>query len=305
MHAFDELWSILSNFPADTSLPDHHVAYAAALVSELAYYHVPEWEIDDEWKRAKRVPCFAHQRIYQLGRESRLTSIRPNGDGPQVQVFLTNRVVSVVVQAGRFTFIGFRGTVVAHDWFINLQARKDLHHWHAGFYREASRICAHISARAAPVTSETILCGHSLGGAVAAAALNHLPLHKIVATYIFGAPRVGDHEAIKSFGSTLFHLRRQGDVVPSVPPRYFGYVDYPTEFNPYLAQTSEFLEPSLAEELHGWYSFASDAARPHFMETYRSEVGLYANAQYKDEALVSYEKITGKNIHARPVAGGA
>lgn len=305
MHAFDELWSILSNFPTDISLPDHNVAYAAALVSELAYYHVPQWEIDDEWKRAKRVPCFAHQRIYQLGRESRLTSVRPNGDGPQVQVYLTNRVVSVVVRTGRFTFIGFRGTVVAHDWFINLQARKDLHHWHAGFYREASRICAHISARATPDTSETILCGHSLGGAVAAAAVSHLPSHKIVATYIFGAPRVGDHEAVKFFGSTLFHVRRQGDMVPSVPPRYFGYVDYPNEFNPYLAETNEFLEPSLAEELHCWYSFASDSARPHFMETYRSEVGLYANAQYKDEALVAYEKITGKNIHARTPSGGA
>ena len=301
MHAFDELSSIIANFPTDLTRADHYVAYAAALVSELAYYHVPQWEIDDEWKRAKRVPCFAHQRIFQLGRQSSLGSIRTNNDGLPIQIYMTNRVVSVVVNTGRFTFIGFRGTVVAHDWFINLQANKDLHHWHAGFYREAHRICARINSSTQPAAKETVLCGHSLGGAVAAAALNQLPAHKILATYIFGAPRVGDDEAIRllssPMGKSLFHIRRQGDEVPSVPPRYFGYADYPNEFNSYLVETSEHMEPSLTDELQDWYSFASEMARPHFMEAYRSDVGLYANAHFKDEALVPYEKITRTNIH--------
>lgn len=301
MHAFDELNSVVSQFPSDLSRPDHSVAYAAAMVSELAYHHVPQWEIDDEWKRAKRVPCFAHQRIFQLARQTRVATIRENNDFPLVRIYMTNRVVSVVVKTGKVTFIGFRGTVVAHDWFINLRADKEHHHWHAGFYREARRICSRIVQSEAAGPEATILCGHSLGGAVAAAAIDQLADRDIKAAYIFGAPRVGDDKAIRvlnsSAGSALFHIRRSGDKVPSVPPRFFGYVDYPNEFNPYLVEINEFMEPTLSEELHDWYTFASDAARPHFMEAYRSEVGLYANAQYKDEALVSYDKISSKNIH--------
>jgi Lipase (class 3) len=304
MHAFNELGTIISQFPSKVDEPNYFVAYACALVAELAYYHVPKWEIDDEWKRAKRVPCFGHQRIYQIGIETNLHEIGVNNEPPFVQIYFTDIVVAVVLYTSKYTFIGFRGTAVAHDWLINFQVSKELHHWHAGFWREATRICEKINTDSTSSPRQTILCGHSLGGAVAAAASHLLTEHRIVATYIFGAPRIGDRAGIdhslSKWNSPIFHIRRPGDKVPSIPPKKFGYANYLNEYNCYLNKMNEVIKPNLAEELSDWYSFASELARPHFMEAYRSDVGVYANAQYKDEALVAHQKITKKNIHLNP-----
>jgi hypothetical protein len=121
MHAFDELPTILRQFPTTFREPDHFVAYACAMASELAYYHVPEWETDDKWKRAKRVPCLGYLRNRQLKISTTLEGIRTLGENFQIEVFETQTVVAIVIRANGLTFLAFRGTAIGYDWMLNVR----------------------------------------------------------------------------------------------------------------------------------------------------------------------------------------
>jgi hypothetical protein len=303
MHAFDEIHSILGKFPPDVTQPNHFVAYACALVAELAYYQVPQWEIDDDWKRAKRIPSLGHQLIRQLRRSIDISDVPAISDVQSISTVETDQTISVVLKVGGKTFVGMRGTALFHDWFINLDAGRKGTHWHRGFYREAQRVCELLKQMPDWHTSneQVFLSGHSLGGAVAAAStvlLNHPPT-TVSATYVFGSPRFGTGqlmEAIENRRMPLFHIRRSGDMVPSVPPTSLGYENYRNEFDTYLKRILRIGSGSLALELKQWYSFAKEKVEPHYMESYRSEAGVYADAAFRNEALTDYSKITRSNL---------
>jgi hypothetical protein len=94
---------------------------------------------------------------------------------------------------------------------------------------------------------------------------------------------------------TIFHIRRKGDQIPNTPPKSFGYADYPSEFDPYLRNIL-MSQGRWDQDLRDWYKFGKEKAQSHFMESYRSDVGLYAKAAYKDEALVPHAKITRNTV---------
>jgi len=78
------------------------------LVSELAYYHVPRWEIDRK-KRAKLIPCEAYQRIVAGGAPTTVETIFAQldlgGDGFVVE---ERGAIAVGLVLNRLLFIGFR-----------------------------------------------------------------------------------------------------------------------------------------------------------------------------------------------------
>ncbi|WP_169730409.1 lipase family protein [Salinispira pacifica] len=61
------------------------------------------------------------------------------------------------------------------------------------------------------------LCGHSLGGALAALAFTLIP--RAAGLYIYGAPRIGDGEFVRqSEGRQVFRVEHKLDPIPMVPP---------------------------------------------------------------------------------------
>src|SRR5207245_1463995 len=117
--------------------------------------------------------------------------------------------------------------------------------------------------------------GHSLGGAVAAIAQNVIRIAPS-SSWLFGSPRYGDSASYTSLLDTPpAQIRRSGDVVPLVPPRCFGYVDHPFEFDtagkPLVKAGGDY---SAGDELWLWARFLGKLFKPHFMEEYRHDVGV-------------------------------
>ncbi len=75
------------------------------------------------------------------------------------------------------------------------------------------------------------------------------------------------------------HVRRPGDVIPTIPPRRIGYADHPYEFmtngQPYLDSKAR---RSLIPDSWRWAKFLAKRFRPHMIETYRGELGMAADA---------------------------
>jgi hypothetical protein len=123
MFAIEELPDLLARI--DAAGEDEQVRllrYVDALFAELAYHHVPTWEIDYAQERAKVVPSFAFRRLVATGRGLDATVALGGDDFPSFAIITRGAVVIVSVQLDR-VFVGIRGTVFLYDWRINLRFR--------------------------------------------------------------------------------------------------------------------------------------------------------------------------------------
>jgi len=96
-----------------------------------------------------------------------------------------------------------------------------------------------------PWRDNVTLTGHSLGAALAQLAMLDLNGQgfRIVTSYVFGSPRVGDTTWANAFETriglgTVYHVTLRHDPVPRLPPRATGYVHASTEVF-YKGNTSE------------------------------------------------------------------
>ncbi|HYA41697.1 MAG TPA: hypothetical protein VEF34_10360, partial [Syntrophobacteraceae bacterium] len=159
-YAIYEVHSLLSRLPTplDDRSPD--VRYLCALFAELAYYHIPQWEIDDK-KRAKLIPCDAYQDLIVRGGPINLGHLLQQFELSRGFVVADRGVIAVGIVVNRLLFIGFRGTQFLFDWKINLRSRlvpvnarfllrppfvlsAISGRLHAGFGEEAMRISAKV-----------------------------------------------------------------------------------------------------------------------------------------------------------------
>ena len=74
-YAIYEAQSLVSSLPSPIDDRSPTVRYLCALFAELAYYHVPQWELDDR-KRAKLIPCEAYRALV-AGAGGRSTGLTP------------------------------------------------------------------------------------------------------------------------------------------------------------------------------------------------------------------------------------
>lgn len=129
-----------------------------------------------------------------------------------------------VVTTPEFCILVFRGTADLRDWITNVRIAPTM--WpaggrvHEGFARAATRVHDAMAAALASIDLPTFVTGHSLGGALATLAMSQ---HPFVASYTFGAPRVGDAEFWQTITQPLYRVVNNGDLVPSLPPRRIGY----------------------------------------------------------------------------------
>ena len=314
-YAFDEFRSLVSRLPSPIPDGDPIVRYICALISELAYYHVPKFEIDGR-KRAKLIPCDGHAEIIRRGMAtSAIQYIQPL-DFPGSFVVIDRGIVAVGISVNKLLFIGFRGTMFLYDWKVNLSSSlvelngriifdgpfvRRFSGWgggrvHRGFAEEAVRISARImDAMREQQTGEIdhiFLTGHSLGGAVAALAENFFPRGSI-STCIFSSPRYCNVSAYYSAPvGPPTQIQRSGDIVPLVPPKGMGYADHPYQFD---TNGSSIVSPiSSSWFFHFlWLAalFVGRRFEPHSMESYRRELGNTAGVQSAHARLAPFEKL--------------
>jgi hypothetical protein len=321
-YAFDEVWRLMNGLKRPLTVADPVVRYICALVSELAYYHVPQFEIENK-KRAQVIPCNAYQTLISRGTATNVTIYLGGMDIPQSFVVVDRGVIAVGILLRDVLFIGFRGTQFLFDWRTNLRCRLTnigrtefvgyrapfVHlqgRYHRGFAEEAFRISTRIldalKEKNIQSVSQLVLTGHSLGGAVAAIAE---PLLTIAPTSIclFAAPRYADIEAyFTNSAHPPTQVRRVGDIVPLVPPHVLGYADHPYEFHTRGQQFIDFRNglhfPFL---LWIWVTFAAKRLEPHSMEGYRHEVGSQAPGVFGAQLpLAPYERLIPSQV-ATPV----
>jgi hypothetical protein len=114
--------SLVGRLPSPIDDRNPVVRYLCALFSELAYYHIPQWEIDDK-KRAKLIPCNAYQALVARGRSTNLNTLFQQLDLPRGFAVADRGVVAVGLVLNRLLFIGFRGTQFLFDWRMNLRSK--------------------------------------------------------------------------------------------------------------------------------------------------------------------------------------
>jgi hypothetical protein len=292
--------------------------YVCALVSELAYYYVPQWEVDRQ-KRAKLIPCDTYQMIVAGGAPTNLVDVFTRLELGGAFVVEGRGSIAVGVALNRLLFVGFRGTQFLFDWRVNLRSRlvpmgapptlrgpfpQDSYgRLHSGFGEEAMRISSRVidavrDSGLGPI-DHVFLSGHSLGGAVAAIADNFIRIARS-SVCIFGAPRYSDLSAYRAlpFGPPT-HIRRPGDIMPTVPPRSLGYADHPYEST---TAGSTYIDPTpYGTALGGflrWAQFLASGFRPHSIEEYRRELGSTAHATGARLPLTPLEGLTKRHVQA-------
>ena len=98
---------------------------------------------------------------------------------------------------------------------------------HRGFKREVDDLWPRLEQ--ALVSNERTLwfTGHSLGGAMTAICAGRCKLSHIRSTpegvFSYGAPRVGDKRYVNHVRMRYYRWVNNNDIVPRVPPRWFGY----------------------------------------------------------------------------------
>ncbi len=125
----------------------------------------------------------------------------------------------LVSDALALTIVAYRGTDEPSDWITNLSAI--LSHWkpggyaHRGFKRAWYSIAPDLARTLAPLPRRRLVCGHSLGGALAVLEASQ---RGASAVYTFGAPRPGTaglHATLD--GIPTIRVVNDQDIVPELP----------------------------------------------------------------------------------------
>ena len=311
--AMEEFYAFLNQLPSPANQDDKRLWYIASLISDLAYHHVPEFELErDHVKRVKVIPSDAFQTLVARGQPAHVGTVLRAMDFPRTFVIEDRGIIAVGIFVSDRLIIGFRGTVSLYDWRINLSAKlthlddyRDHHHpwpvrrmggYHRGFAEEAIRIGVLITEQlqsAQTLPRELILCGHSLGGAVASvcgALIGNWA--ERCQTITFGAPRFCDAAALYARAGSLLAVKRVGDLVPLVPPRSKGFVDCLKEYDTLGRPVQSALRDTYSSYLAWrWALFVGTKARAHAMESYRGDIGRLVGAQFATSALTAASKI--------------
>lgn len=318
-YAFEEFRNLGTTL--DQSNPDPIlVRYLSALVSELAYHHIPEFEIDHQ-KRAKLVPCDGYRQLRNKQEPMDVKQFLEEMDFEESFVVEDRGIIAVGILLETKLFVGFRGTCFLFDWMINFKSSMvavvspmgDSHgfpflaagKYHRGFAEEAVRMKVRISDALKKGNFRNVdrvfFSGHSLGGAVAAICQGFFGMWpRTTSTCMFGSPRYADSMAYSSaFSEPATQIQRPGDIVPFVPPKRFGYADHPWAFDTLGNPVKGKIRASGMSHLI-WCAclFSGKRFAPHDIESYRKELGRAANASYCEKELVPCRRLARSDVSA-------
>jgi Lipase (class 3) len=242
------IWKYLGRVDWSEATFHQDKALVCCVFSEYAYRHIPQFELAST-DRIKLLPCFDYLRLASQGVVEDVREELRRADFGATFVIETERLIALGVETPYVIIIAIRGTkpLVAADWRIDFDAEHmsvpnhDGAFFHRGFYTAIHELAVGLTAslidlrwRGLPV----YVTGHSLGGAMSAILhgfwntmlprVTDAGLHSLCA-YTFGMPRYANDVGVHSIFFP-FHVYRQRDLVPSVPPRALGYADSPDEY---------------------------------------------------------------------------
>ncbi len=121
-------------------------------------------------------------------------------------------------------FIAFQGSATPEDaWLdINFLPKKyDAALYHRGFLKAFSLLWHDLEKLSTKIDPQKlIICGHSLGGALAQLLSTKINHH---ATFTFGAPRVAFLPKTSQHKPTIHRYVNNSDVITALPPALFGF----------------------------------------------------------------------------------
>ena len=230
-------------------------AYVAAVLSAVAYEEVPQFELK-KTKRAKIIPCDRYQaHISRWQTEQRRASVQELDTNTQIELIVRNQIIITIARLRKVIFVSLRGTTLSFsDFKADLDVRKVRYHSgfgesgrvHRGFFDAVLECFDEVVERVTTINRDphvpVYVTGHSLGGAMAAILyarldesefhpLGHRRHHRMApatACYTFGMPRYGDISS-KSFMPQPYHTFNELDLIPTVPPKIFGFADSANE----------------------------------------------------------------------------
>lgn len=280
-------------------------ALCAVIVAQISYCFIT----DDERQRRNRAKVVPSEWYYELIQKERLNivEILRSSDIPNIEFFSNKYFVVIAFRLGDIVFVGIRGTQFAYDWMKNIKyfKTKDSYfgtssEFHRGFYNEAVELDQALSEYFRSTVKDNNLakntklciCGHSLGGAIAALILQSRSMHEETFCYTFGAPRITNKLGQDNISQPVA-FRQALDIVPNCPPKLGGYYsDFLDQRN---ADGSAFTS-KYGQELAvfpTWIRklFVYEGVENHNVEVYRSEIRSAIKDSHKniDQYLVDLE----------------
>ncbi len=243
---FNNLWSHIDGKDWQDNLFSIEKAYVCALLSELAYYNIPNFEVKDA-ERVNLIPCVAYPDIKSSSNTNDFNDIMRSFEFNSYFIIERKYAVVTGVVTPKVIFIAIRGTAQAYDWLTNLNIGKYSYNrdisFHKGFYKSVATCIKPICQELSKILKDkelppVYICGHSLGGAMAAI-LNAVwydrdyyrnscsnwclyEFKKPHSCYTYGMPKYGNFHFI-DWLQTPFHFYNKDDIVPTVPPSLLGY----------------------------------------------------------------------------------
>ena len=326
-YAFSEIWPLCDKLADDKSWKSPHVRYLCALCSELTYYHVPQFEIDNA-KRAKRVPCNAYQRIVVSGKSTNIERITTYVDVPIAFIVVERSCIAIGLRVREYLFIAFRGTSLMYDWFKNLMAWKtrfisgvphvfiDLASFpwpvlsidtqgtcHRGFLEEASRVALRLIDEMSALQSKPkhiFVTGHSMGGAIAALC-EHILARHLPNFFKFDQNHRADASNVTK---VIFGSPRYGDLALYMRLNF----NYPAHVR-YQENQKEDIVPYFPPKLLGYcdhiLEIGIDGERTfasfHLMEKWRRYLLIFdfVRRKFSFHSIETYRKAIGRNVKAK------
>jgi triacylglycerol lipase len=226
---------------------------------------------------------FFYSEMARLDKES-LSKVLPKA------VFIENKKTDtqcyVLVLNSNTLLIAFRGTQQMKDWLTDINAfhvdcdmtvpygnKKSRIMVHKGFIKAyksvRDEIHKHVRKMSAKKDFKIIVCGHSLGGALATNCAVDMQYNYTnnVEAYVSGNPRVGNKAFVKSYNERVPNTYRtfmRTDIVPNLPPkkfqrRYGGYAHTKTSNaigprNPFIGLINLFSRKNNKESVAAFFA---------------------------------------------------
>lgn len=141
---------------------------------------------------------------------------------------IENRIA--VIKTPDYLYLGIEGTARAAQWgsYLYQTYPVDREGWLGKYVLFFSSLADNVVSRLAGVTFDrpVVICGHSLGGAVAAIVAEQLKRNgvNVAALWTFGAPRPASHHFADNYTIPSYQLIGQNDLVPELPPDLNPYI---------------------------------------------------------------------------------
>jgi hypothetical protein len=145
------------------------------------------------------------------------------GKGEYLGYFSRETQHAFAVKVNGLVFLAVQGSSQPEDSILDMKFLKRRHDgiaYHRGFLEACNYLWDDLSSFIQSHNHEVILCGHSLGGAIAQVVASRIGVKKLVT---FGSPRAAEAKIKQKITVPYSRYANCCDAVPDLPPFFFGF----------------------------------------------------------------------------------